>query len=88
MQIFAHQKLNVLAHAERGKQRPLLKQNAPMALNLAPFLIGRLVQPDAQHLDRSAPSWHQSKDGAQQDRFSCARTADDAQNLASPDIER
>src|SRR6478735_7896547 len=48
VEIFAHRKLDVLTHRQRRKQRPLLKQDAPAALDPAPGHGIGLVEIDAK----------------------------------------
>src|SRR6185295_2268625 len=87
LEIFAHRKLDVLPHRERGEQRALLKQDAPAALDAAALGGTRGIKIDAKHLDASTELRHEADDGPRQHRFSGARGADKSQNLAALDVE-
>src|SRR5206468_3480613 len=87
LEILAHRKLDVLAHRQRGKQRALLKQDAPAALDAAALGGTCRIKIDAEHLDASGDLRHQADDGASQHRFSGARRADKSENFAALDVE-
>src|SRR5262249_32430574 len=87
IEIFAHRKLDVLAHGERGEQRALLEQDAPAPLDGAARGGVGIVEIDAEHLDAACDLRHQPDDGARQDRFAGAGGADKAQDLAALDVE-
>src|SRR6478735_7847192 len=87
LEIFAHRKLNVLAHCERGEQRALLEQDAPAALDAAALRRVRRVEIDAEHLDPSGDLRHQADDSPRQYRFARTGRADKSQDLAALDVE-
>src|SRR2546429_834650 len=87
LEIFAHRKLDVLPHGERGEQRALLKQDAPAALDTAALGGTRRIEIDAEHLDVSTELGHETDDGARQHRFSGARRADEPKDFAALDVE-
>ena len=88
VEILAHRKLDVLPHGERGEQRALLEQDAPAPRAMAPRRRVALIEIDAHHLDRAAlPLGHQADDGAHQHRLAAARSADETEDLAAPDVE-
>ena len=88
MQVFAHRNLNVLADRQRREQCALLEENAPAALDRAPFRRVRSIEIDAQHRDAAVPLCDQSDDGAQQNRLAAARSADQPEYLGPPHVER
>src|SRR5207237_1397036 len=63
LKIFAHRKLDVLAHRERGEQRALLKQDPPAALDAAALRGTRRIQIDAENLDTAGNLRHEADDG-------------------------
>src|SRR6202022_1129183 len=87
VEIFAHRKLDVLPHAERGKQRALLEQDAPAPLDAAPRRGACGVEVDAEHFDAAADLGDEADDGAGQHRFAGAGRTDEAQNFAALDVE-
>src|SRR3954468_23825866 len=87
LEIFAHRKLDVLPHRERGKQRALLKQDAPAPLHAAALVGVRRIEIDAEYLDAARHLRHQADDGAGQYGFARAGRADEAEDLAALDVE-
>ena len=88
VEIFAHRHLHVLLHRERRKQRALLEQHAVARVQPQPFLLARLVEVDAEQLDRARLLAVEAEHRPQQHRLAGARRADEAQDLAAPDVER
>ena len=86
--IFAHRELDVLDAGQRGKQRALLEQHAPAALDRVALLLARLVEIDAEHLDGAGHLRQQADDGAHQHGLALPRAADEAQHLAALHVER
>ena len=87
VEIFAHRKLDVLAHRKRGEQRALLEQDAPAPLDAAPRRGIGIVEIDAEHLDAAGDLRHEADDGARQHRLAGAGGTDEAQDLAALDVE-
>ena len=85
--MFPHGHLNILQHRQRRKQRPILKKYARANLkmaHLAPAHMGNILtkKPDDAIINPLQPV-----QAAQQNGFTPARLADNAQHLALIDIE-
>src|SRR4051794_17240086 len=87
LEIFAHRKLDVLPHRERGKQRALLEQDAPAALDGSALRGAGRVEIDAEHLDAAGEFRYQADDSAGQHGFAGAGRTDESKNLAALDVE-
>src|SRR5262249_34890884 len=87
LEIFAHRKLDVLPHGERGEQRALLEQDAPAPLHRAPRIGARRIEVDAEHLDAPGDLRHEANDGARQHGLAGAGGTDETQDLAAADVE-
>src|SRR5277367_6391532 len=85
--MFAHRRLNVLAHGQAGKQRALLKEYTPSLADLQMLARRQFVDVVAEHLDRSRLFVYQAKDRPGQHRLAGARSADEAQHFAAIEIE-
>ena len=85
--IFAHRHLDVLPHREAGEQRAVLKQHAPALFQRAQLARRERVAVLAKQPDHARALAQKPKDGAHQHRFSLARAADKAQNLAAVHVE-
>jgi hypothetical protein len=85
--VLAHGEFDVFEHSERGKQRALLEKHAPAAFDGDALLVGKAGVILAQNLDSACRLGEQADDGAQRDRLARTRRADDAQHLATTDIE-
>jgi hypothetical protein len=79
--------LDILAHRQRGKQRPVLEHHAPAGLDRGAFLGCRVGHVGAQHADLALRRRVQARDGAQKHRLAGARPAHDAEDLAAVDVE-
>ena len=53
VEIFAHRHLHVFLHRQRRKQRAVLEQHAEPHVELHPLGLARLVEIDAEQLDRA-----------------------------------
>ena len=60
----------------------------PQRRAIARVPAGRAVRAHGQELDAALPLRNQTDDGAQQHRLAAAGRADDAEDLAAPDVER
>ena len=87
VEIFAHRELDVLPHRQRGKQRALLEQDAPAALDAAPRPRVGGIEIDAENLDAAAGLGHEPDDGARQHRLAGAGRTDEAEDFAALDVE-
>ena len=74
IEIFAHRHLHVFLHRERRKQRAMLEQHAEAHVEPHPFGLARLVEVDAEQLDRAGLLAVEAEDGPQQHRLAGART--------------
>ena len=70
-----------------GEQRPLLEQDAPAALDLAPRFGRELVEVLAEHLDAAGPLGNEAEDGPGEHRFALSGAADEAEDLAPVNVE-
>src|SRR4030081_715775 len=87
VEIFAHRKLDVLSHGERGKQRALLEQDAPAPFDPAPLRGVGGVEIDPEHLDTPADLGDEADDGARQHRLARAGRTDEAEDFAPLHVE-
>ena len=78
-----HGRHDVFAHRHGGKKCAILEHHAPAPLNRNSLLARGLVQPLAEHVDLACVRRVETNDGTQQHGFARARSADDAQDLAS-----
>ena len=87
---FLQRHLDVFGHGQGRKQRTALEQHAPARADINVVIIvgPGIGHRTPEHFDRSGSGLLQPDDRAHQHRFTGARAADDAQNLAPVDGER
>jgi len=84
VKLFAHLELDILQHAERREQRPMLKGHPPALFERLALLLFQPVDILAKQLNASSPARQEANNGAQQNRFASPRTAHHPQYLAAP----
>ena len=75
-------------HREGRKQRAMLEQHADAHVEPQPFRLARLVDIDAEQLDRPRLLAIEAKYRPQQHRLASTGSTDETQNLAAIDVER
>ena len=86
-EVLLERDLHVLAHRQRGKQRPALEQDAPAAAH-ADILVGIGLRHGApEHLDLALVRGLQADDRAHQHALAGARPADHADDFAAAHLE-
>src|SRR3569623_288206 len=78
---------HVFQNGQRREQRPVLEHEAEAPIYRAALIGAQVSGVAPQEPDASAVRFLQTHYGAQEDRLASAGSADDAENLAAPDIQ-
>src|SRR5439155_17605827 len=85
--VFLQRDFDVLRHRQGAEERPILKQHSPPLLDLPSLhiTVRQYLLPKNFDAARNRPV--EPNDGAQQHRFARSGRTDDAENLATEDVE-